>query len=328
MLCSTHLAGYTLTDAASVAVPGTVVLVSKPLPKKRQTLRNFQFKLRPGYKSIPEALPFAYNIRKNMANFVLNGKNVSNGQRISSPVQQMMIMGLWGPLNTFVSPSQELTLEASPSDAAKIKRSILPIQGNVRKWEITGVKPIEVTINAKAGSSTWATFVLDVKPSGWKFLSPEKQKFIEDLAKMGKPIASQFGYPLSAMLACGCSESLHGTSKIYLRTKNPFNLQKPAHWEYPKCETESLDTINKVGDKEAKAASFCIAKDLGDAARQWCEWIKYYPRETARDQLTKFTGTPKTFAEKLFLVGFADNKEEKTKEFGIVWQQFELGRFD
>ena len=263
-----------------------------------------------------------------MANFTFNGMNLANGQKVSAPLQQMIVVGLWGPLNTFVTPSQELTVEAAPSEAAKVKRSVLPIQGNVRKWEITGLKPIEVTVAAKAGSETWSSFVLDVKPSGWKFLTPEKQKFIEDLAKLGKPWASKFGYPLSAMLACGCSESLHGTSEIYKRTKNPFNLQKPVDWEYPKCETESLGTINKVGDTSAKPATFCLAKDLGDAARQWCEWIAHYPREAARDQLLTFKGSPKTFAEKLFLVGFADNKEAKTKEFGTVWQQFELGRFD
>jgi hypothetical protein len=263
-----------------------------------------------------------------MANFVLNGKNLTAGEKVSTPLQQLLVVGLWGPLNTFVTPSQELTVEATPADAAKVKRSILPIQGNVRKWEITSLKPIQVTIAAKAGRDTWSSFVLDVKPSSWKFLIPEKQKFIEGLAKEGKPWASKSGIPLSAMLACGCSESLHGTSDIYKRTKNPFNLQKPAAWEYPKCETESLGTINKVGDTKAKPASFCLAKDLGDAARQWCEWIDHYPNEAARKQLMTFKGSPKTFAEKLFLVGFADNKEEKTKEFGTVWQQFELGRFD
>ena len=84
-----------------------------------------------------------------------------------------------------------------------MKRSILPIQGNVRKWEIAALKAVEVTIAAKAGSQTWSSFILDVKPSSWKFLAPEKQKFIEDLAKLGQAWASKFGFPVSAMLACG-----------------------------------------------------------------------------------------------------------------------------
>jgi len=263
-----------------------------------------------------------------MANFVFNGKDLDNGDKISAPMQQMINIGLWGPLNTYVVPSQELTVEASPADAVKLKRSILPITANIRKWEVTGLKSTAVTISAKAGTETWAKIVLDVKPSGWKFLTPEKQKFIEDLSAQGRKWTTQYGYPHSAMLACGCSESLHGTSKIYKRTHNPFNLQKPVDWEYPKCETESVDTINKVGDTDAKPATFCLAKDLGDAARQWCEWIANYPNESARQQLLKFTGSARVFAEKLFLVGFADNKEARTKEFGTVWQQFELSRFD
>ena len=67
-----------------------------------------------------------------------------------------------------------------------------------------------------------------------------------------------------------------GEEKIFGRTGSPFNLQKPLDWDYPHCETLPLDTKNKVGSDAVKPASFCIAKDLGDACRLFCEWVMHF----------------------------------------------------
>jgi hypothetical protein len=98
---------------------------------------------------------------KQMANFVFGGRNI-NGERISAPFRQMIRIGLWGPMNTYVTPPEELTVVASPADGAKLNRSSLPITGNVRTWEITALGLSSVTIEAKAGTQTWSSFVLDV----------------------------------------------------------------------------------------------------------------------------------------------------------------------
>lgn len=261
-----------------------------------------------------------------MAHFDLNGTRISK-QTISLPKQQQVTVGLWGAMNTFVTPSRELDVVATPASAVKLERSLLPIANTVRKWKITALQAASVTVAARAGNDVWDTIVIDVKPASYKFLLKEQQDFIVDMAKAGKAKAKEFGYPLSAMIACACGESRFGMSDIYKRTGCPFNLQKPADWAYPKCEVEQHGTENKPGEK-AKPAPFCKAKDLGDAARLWCEWIAHYPRQAVRDQLLAHRLNPKAFAENLFLVNFAASIQERTKKFGELLDQHELRRFD
>ncbi len=261
-----------------------------------------------------------------MAHFEIQGKRISK-QKQSVLKNQRLDVGLWGPLNTFVKPAQEIEVVAIPSSAAKIERSKMPIAHNVRKWQITGLNSVMIKIEAKAGHQTWDSFDLDVNPASYRFLTKEKQQFIENMAREGKAIAARYGYPLSAMIACACSESAFGTGNIFRRTGCPFNLQKPDHWQYPKCETEKHSTENKPGEK-AKPAPFCKAKSLSEAARLWCEWIAHFPTQSSRNQLLALRHNPKMFAENLFLVAFADSNKNATKEFGKVLDQFELRRYD
>lgn len=261
-----------------------------------------------------------------MAHFEIQGKRISK-QTKSALKNQQLVVGLWGPLNTFVNPSQEIDVIAVPSSAARVERSSKPIDHNVRKWRITGLNSAKVKIQAKASNQTWDSFDLDIKPASYKFLTKEKQKFIEDMAREGKDVAKKYDFPLSSMLACACAESSFGTGNIYKRTGNPFNLQKPADWNYPKCKTERHSTENKPGEK-AKPSPFCIAKSLAEAARYWCEWIEHYPNRSNRDKLLAFRHLPKAFAENLFLVGFANSNRNATREFGTVLAQFELQRYD
>jgi len=242
-----------------------------------------------------------------MANFQINGKPISK-QTIAATRQKPTSVGLWGFLNTFVAPSQEIDVVATPSAGIKLERGKVSPNGEVREWQITARDVMKVKIEAKAASETWDSFFLDVATTSWnQFLTPAKRKFAEDMAAAGRAKAKEAGFPLSAMVACACSEGAWGTSAIYKRTGCPFNLQKPADWEYPKCEIETNPTENKEGEK-AKPAPFCKATSLSDAARLWCEWIAHYPRESARKQLIGFANSPKAFVEHLFLVGFADNQ--------------------
>lgn len=268
-----------------------------------------------------------------MAHFELNGKRISN-EKIGLFKQDQMTVGLWGAMNNLVNPPQEIDVNATPSDGVKLERSMLPIANGVRKWKLTGMKAMKVTIAAQVGTQTWDSFEVDVKPPSYKFLLKEQQKFIEDLAKAGKAKAKEFDLPLSSMIACACGESQFGKSTIYSRTGCPFNLQKPADWDYPKCEVMTNSTENKPGEN-AKPAPFCKAKDLADAARLWCEWIVHYSevdgkptREGARSQLLALRKDPKAFASNLYLVNFAASMKSRTEEFGKLLEQHELRRFD
>jgi hypothetical protein len=268
-----------------------------------------------------------------MAHFELNGKRISN-ETIGLFKRERITVGLWGAMNTLVSPPVEIDVTASPSDGATAERSKLPIANKVRKWDLTGLKAMKVTIAARVGMQTWDSFELDVRPPSYKFLRKEQQQFIEDLANAGRARAKEFDLPLSSMIACGCGESTFGTSDIYKRTGCPFNLQKPADWDYPKCDVEAHSTENKPGE-DAKPAPFCKATNLAEAARLWCEWIVHYSevggkptRGSARSQLLALRKDPKAFASNLFLVNFAASIRSRTEEFGNLLEQHELRRFD
>ncbi len=271
-----------------------------------------------------------------MANFQQMGRDIS-GQRVNALKMSPITVELYGPMNTYTSPSQELDVVATPADSVKVERSLLPIRNQVRKWQITGRVSGTVRVEAKAWgkSETWSWFEMNVQPSFYQFLLPPQRQFIEDLAKAGKAAAKEYGYPLSAMLACACAESGYGTSDIYKATKCPFNLQRPDSWTYPKCETLTADTKGKFGSNDAQPAPFCIAKDLADAARLWCEWIAYYPGSDGKQALNSgnsgvvsLRGNPRAFAINLYKVAFADSKSSETAKYGERWDQCELARFD
>jgi hypothetical protein len=259
-----------------------------------------------------------------MAHFVLKEKRISK-QEIGLLKKDTVTVGLWGPMNTFVNPPKELEVVASPAGLVTIEKGNRV--GAVREWKIAGVAYGLARIEAKAGTQTWDSFHVDVVPRSYRFLTQEKRKFIAAMARAGRQKAKEYNYPLSAMIACACGESGFGTSAIYKRTGSPFNLQKPADWEYPKCETEAHSTENKPGEA-AKPAPFCKASSLNDASRLWCEWIAHHPREAARNQLLSLRDKPKDFAASLFLVNFANSSKVATKEFGVLLERFELQRFD
>ena len=261
-----------------------------------------------------------------MANFQVGGDVISQ-QTISCIKDETRTVDLWGPENTFVSPSQEIDVTASPASSVKVKRSSLPIVGRIRKWEFTGLAYGTTRIEAKAGTATWDWFDLEVQPKAYRFLLPDQKRFLRKLAKEGKPIADKFGYPISAILACGAAESRFGMSDIYKTTKCPFNLQRPDGWTYPSCPTQNISTVNKEG-AAAAPAPFCMATDLADATRLFCEWVKYYPNEGPRNTVIGLKGSPKQFAEKLYLVGFADNRADRTIEYGKLWESYQFARFD
>lgn len=264
-----------------------------------------------------------------MANFVMKGKRISK-ETISALKNRPLTIGLWGPLNTYVNPPKELEVVVnSSSGAATAEPSKKPITGNIREWVIKGTVAGTVKIEAKAGAEVWDSFDLDILPAAYVNILPfpEKPKFIKDLAHEGSANAKKFGFPLSAMLACACCESGFGTSPIFKRTRNPFNLQKPQKWEYPKCTTEVNDTVNKEGE-HSKPSPFCIATSLSDAVREFCEWIDHYPDAAKRQLMRSLANNPKEFAVNLYQVAFANSKKDRTTEYGVVWKDYELGRFD
>lgn len=261
-----------------------------------------------------------------MANFQTDGRRISK-QTIDLLKPHTLVVELWGPMNTFVQPPQELEVAAIPTAAVRLERSPIPIANSVRKWKITGLQSGSVAILAKAGSQTWDSFELNVQPAAYRFLTPDERHFIASMAQAGKQKATEFGYPLSAMIACACGESGYGKGHIYHMTGCPFDLQKPANWEYPKCETHPHPTQNKPG-AHAKPSPFCIARNLSDAARLWCEYIAYFPTKAAREQVLRLRHHPKAFVDSLYLLGFGNSDRKITQVFGEILDDCELRRFD
>ncbi|MBS1795130.1 MAG: hypothetical protein JSS81_14825 [Acidobacteria bacterium] len=158
------------------------------------------------------------------------------------------------------------------------------------------------------------------------YIPKSPEDFIEKMAASGKPWADFYNYPLAAMIACACAESGFGTSGIYKLTGCPFNLQKPSHWQYPKCQIKYLKTVNKEGE-DPKPSPFCCANNLNDAARLWCEWINYFPNAGPRKKLEGYRADAKLFAANLHLVVFAEGKAANTKKFGDLITERNLLRF-
>jgi hypothetical protein len=261
-----------------------------------------------------------------MAHFEMNGRKIST-QTIPAFKGVPLQASLWGPINTYVTPSQELKVVPNPLSAVDVFPLAISKDQKVRKLQIKGKASGTVRIEAKAGDAVWDWFEIDIAPASYALLTKQQQEFIANMASAGSAKAAECGFPLSAMIACACGESAYGTSDIFNRTGCPFNLQKPADWEYPKCETEEQATVSKLNQKAAPV-SFCKAKSLSDAARLWCEWISHWPNESNKNTLLTLRRDPKAFAENLFLVGFADSKKAATKAFGTILEQFELRRFD
>ena len=128
------------------------------------------------------------------------------------------------------------------------------------------------------------------------------------------------------MIACACAESAFGTSPHYKATGCPFNLQKPPGWVYPKCSVTPPRVTIANGKKVS--VNFCMANDLADAARIWCEWIAHWPNARVPAHLAAIAGDPEQFAVDLYMVGFADGQRAKTMEFKTVMAQNDLKKFD
>ena len=158
------------------------------------------------------------------------------------------------------------------------------------------------------------------------YVPSDDDDFIESMGVGGAEMATVYGYPLPAMIACACIESAFGRSKIYQLTGCPFNLQKPSSWKYPDCTVRWLQTINKP-DEKAKFSPFCVAEDLDDAARLWCEWIYFYPNGSAKKAIEAQVGQARQFAAELWRVGFAASSKTATKKFADLIDSKNLMRF-
>ncbi|MBL8589768.1 MAG: hypothetical protein JNK46_14650 [Methylobacteriaceae bacterium] len=265
-----------------------------------------------------------------MAHFELNRTRVSQ-KRLPAVRGTPFVYDLWGP---FDRNGDEVTVQLRPAVAGAVNRK-LKLDDNRQRYELISSGAARIRLEAMAGADEWDWFDVDVATKSWAlFLDTDKQAFCWKMAEASVKAAKDNDIPLSGLLACAMSESKWGTSDIFKQTGCPFNLQKPVDWLYPKCKTMALKTKNKAGSDAVAPATFCVAESLEDAARLFCEWVLHFgesakpPRTTGRDLLLKSRSKPKEFAESLYLVGFADSKKELTKEFGVVWESFGLGRFD
>jgi hypothetical protein len=135
-------------------------------------------------------------------------------------------------------------------------------------------------------------------------LTDDQKKFVVSLSTLGARWVLKSRIPVAAMVACGALESNFGTRGVYLKTGCPFNLQKPPSWDYPHCKVLTSKTATDREEKHFVTTTFCIADDLGDAARIFCEWIDHWPNPGARNAVFLQRDNAKAFARSLPLVGF------------------------
>lgn len=250
----------------------------------------------------------------------VSGEYVGISEKVASTIE------LWGPINQLVQPPKELIVRITPSNNIQLEK-LDPIKDSRRAYRITAAQPQLIKLQALNNQEIWDFIVLDIEPKTYMNLTAEKIEFIRQLFKEGGPVARKENFPVSAMLACACAESGYGTSSIYKKTGNPFNLQKPDSWAYPKCTTLTNKTENKLNEK-AKPAPFCTASSLAEATRQWCEWIRYFPNKTSVSNILAYRNNPMRFAEELYRVGFADSKRERTKEYASLLKRYAFERYD
>ncbi len=135
-------------------------------------------------------------------------------------------------------------------------------------------------------------------------LTDAQKDFIVTLSAMGAYWTRKYDLPVAGMVGCACAETSCGTKGAYLKTGCPFNLQKPSQWEYPKCRILTNETNSARIGLKGVIAPFCVADDLGDAARIFCEWVIHYPNKGAREALLGFRSNAKEFARNLPKVAF------------------------
>jgi peptidoglycan hydrolase-like protein with peptidoglycan-binding domain len=191
-----------------------------------------------------------------------------------------------------------------------------------------------------------------LKRKPWPSATPADvghEAFLQKVAAACGPTARAAGLPVSGMLACAAVESGWGTGAIYRETNNLFSLQKWPWVLYPRTErTAWRDTVIQTNPRKTAKAPFNTARDLQDAARQWCEWIQYYgtmqgppgsvnknqpqkadnPHACAnRQRLMRMASEPLRFARNLYLVGFGESLAHG-ELYARVLVQYSLTRFD
>ena len=147
-------------------------------------------------------------------------------------------------------------------------------------------------------------------------LTADQQAFMLKMATEGVPVALANLLPPSAMMACACAESGFGTAPIFKKTNCPFNLQKPDHYKWIKCDVIKLETIGSNVDNKKVWVNFCKTKTLAEAAQVWCDWILNWPYKPNRERILKQRLNGDGFARTLPWVGFGTQTEEWRKKNG------------
>ena len=98
-----------------------------------------------------------------MANFQKNGQNV-HGTVLSVPAGSVYEIGVWGPLDIYVSPPRELDVVVSPPVAGvTVARAGMVPGQNVRIWRVSGLAKGSVVLEARNGSgAVWSQVTLQV----------------------------------------------------------------------------------------------------------------------------------------------------------------------
>jgi hypothetical protein len=221
-----------------------------------------------------------------MAHFTFQGDRIS-GKTMSVGKDIVLSIGLSGPMNTFVTPSEELEVTANPSiGIVTVTKSSEPIKNTIRIWEIKGIVPGTTKLEAKTRGEVWDSITVNVVDNA-------QVMFIQNLFVEAADIALKFKLPISIMIAQACLESDFGrnprartNNTLYGITKrSELSQGKERDW-YPTCRTiilsptlvdEKIDGV-KTGKLKLVNDRFCGAVSFREAVQIWGEYVTHHPR--------------------------------------------------
>lgn len=219
-----------------------------------------------------------------MAHFTFQGDRIS-GKTMSVGKGIVLSIGLWGPMDTFVTPPVELEVTANPSGIVTVTKSSEQIKDNIRIWEIKGIIPATAKLEAKTRGAVWDSITVKVVDSA-------EVMFIQNLFVEAADIALKFKLPISIMIAQACLESDFGkhprakaNNTLYGITKrSELSQGKERDW-YPTCRTiipspTLVDEIidgKKTGKLKRVMDRFCGAVSYREAVQIWGEYVTEHP---------------------------------------------------
>ena len=273
-----------------------------------------------------------------MAHFIQSGKRLS-GQTFRITKGRRIRFGIWGPINTLVTPQKEVVIVSADPNIASVWSSNESITNNIRSWFVQGNNEgsTQLYIRPSLNSSEiWDTVSVEV------LKETAQEAFINRVATEGESTTRRYGMPMSIMIAMAAKESGWGTgphmdiNSLFGITKHP-QLGRPGSgmpndW-YPACNEIDIRKTPSIKGKPSQPDYFCKARNYQHAVEIWCQNVKQHPNMGSYQSL--FKGGPwsepqlRQLAQAAHsVVGFGKGNGQYGSEVMTIVSNFRLREFD